>query len=297
MRVAVTGASGFLGSHIALGLSARGHEVVGVVRNPERASWLAERGITLKQADLRDRASLARACSGLDAVVSNAAPASDLAGADVDAFVQADCAATDNVIGAALDSGIPRFIHISSVAVYQLYWPCQRVSEDHRRRSGHPLDLTRLVTRRGYAESKARSEERVWEAMSRGLHPTVLRPGPIYGSRDGKLTARLLRASTSRLRIVPTVGVPHVHAGDVAQAVCGALDNPASCGRAYNVTGEPVSLYTLAGAVREVTGASGWLLPLPVPLWLGWDNTAATRDLGVRYRPLRDGLVEALRST
>lgn len=294
MRVAVTGASGFLGSHLALGLRARGHEVVGIVRDLQRAQWLRTHDISLVRADLCDRASLISAFDGIDALISNAAPASDPTGSDVSAFIEADRRATENVVEAALAHKLSRLVHISSVSVYRVRWPCRMLAEDHPRRSSDDIDLIGLLTRRGYAQSKARSEEVIWSAIARGLRPTVLRPGPIYGSRDEKLTARYTRAFRSRVRLVPTVRIPHVHAGDVADAVCGALENEASVGRAYNITGQPHSLLEIARAAREVCGASTWLLPIPVPLWLGWDNRAAKRDLGVSYRPLCEGLQEAL---
>jgi nucleoside-diphosphate-sugar epimerase len=295
LTVGVTGASGFLGSHIALELLARGYRVVGVVREPKRAAWLAERGVELRQADLLDREALSRAFEGLQAVVSNAAPAAAVAGDDLEAFVRADRAAAENVVEAALAQGVSRLVQISSVAVYRVFWPFLRVREDHpRKAAGQGLDLTRLVTRRGYAESKALSEEVIWQAIPRGLEPTVLRPGPVYGSRDPKLTARYQRAMAARFRLIPTVRLPHVHAGDVAQAACAALANPASIGKAYNITGEPLSLLQVARAVREVTGARTWLIPLPLPLWLAWDNSAAEADLGVKYRSIADGLREAL---
>lgn len=294
MRVGVTGASGFLGSHIAQVLVERGYEVVGIVRSPERAAHLAERGVELRRADLLDRGSLSVALYGLDALVSNAAPASEPSGGDIEAFVQADRAATTNVVEAALGAGVHRLVHISSVSVYRVFAPCRLIREDHPRRGPQERDLLSLLTRPGYAESKARSEEIVWEAAARGLLPTVLRPGPIYGSRDEKLTARYRRGLSGRLRLVPTVRLPHVHAGDVAMAVAGALKAQSSVGRAYNVTGEPVSLLSVARAARAASGASTWLLPVPIPLWIGWDNAAVCRDLGVSFRSLEEGLREAL---
>jgi nucleoside-diphosphate-sugar epimerase len=296
-RIGVTGVTGFLGSHLAEGLLACGADVVGIVRDPARAEWLEARGIALRTADLLDPASLASAFTGLDAVVSNAALASEPAGHDLEAFAEGDRRATTHVVDAALAVGVTRLVHVSSVAVYRIRWPCTRIREDHPRRGrGTHLDINQLVNRRGYADGKARSEEVVWAATARGLRPTVLRPGPIYGSRDPKLTARYRRAMEGRVRIVPTVGVPHVHAGDVAKAAAGALANDASIGRAYNVTGEPESLWGLLKTVRELAGTGPWLIPVPIPLWVGWDNDAARADLGVVFRPLRDGLAEALRS-
>lgn len=292
MRVGVTGATGFLGSHLVRGLVAQGFDAVAIARDPARAAGL---GVEVRQADLTDSDQLRDAFTGLDALVSNAALASALAGDDLEAFAEADRAATARVVDAALAVGVSRFVHVSSVAVYRITAPCRRVREDHPRRApGAGYDLVRWVTRRGYADGKARSEQVVWDAIGRGLRPTILRPGPIYGSRDPKLTARYRAAMDRRVWVVPTVGVPHVHAGDVALAAVGALRNDASVGRAYNVTGEPTSLAALAREVRAAVGRGPWVVPVPVPVWVGWDNSAARADLGVTFRDLRDGLAEAM---
>ncbi len=295
MKIGVTGATGFLGSHLALALVERGADVVGVVRSPEKGRWLEERGVRLVRGDLLDPDAVRRAFDGLDAVVSNASPSTDDAGSDLDAFVARDRLATSHVVDAALDAGATRFVHISSVSVYRMRRPCRRVPVDQPHRTRGKLDLTRLVTRRGYPDCKASSEQVVWAARERGLRPTVLRPGPVYGSRDEKLTERWKRGMARRVRLIPTVGIPHVHAGDVAAAAAGALANDDSIGRAYNVTGEPTSLWEVARAFREARGDGPLLVPVPIPLWLGWDNTATERDLGVTYRSLEDGWREALR--
>ncbi len=297
--IGVTGATGFLGSHLARVLSNRGAQVVGIVRTPARGEWLTEsHDITFRKADLRDRASLHAGFDGLDAIVNNATlTMTTLAksGGDWEAFMDAERQGTSNVIEAALQAGVPRLVHISTVAVYRLRGLYGQVREDHPRRDpGGSFDLGHLVTRPEYAAGKALSEELVWSAMERGLRPTVLRPGPVYGSRDPKLTQRYLKAMERRIRVVPTIRLPHVHAGDVAIAAAGALHNDASEGQAYNVTGAPVSLIEVARTLRRLRGGGPWLLPLPVPLRMGWDNSAAERDLGVRFRSLSDGLQEVL---
>ncbi|HHO54228.1 MAG TPA: NAD-dependent epimerase/dehydratase family protein [Deltaproteobacteria bacterium] len=301
MRVGVTGATGFLGTHIARELLDRGADVVGIVRSLERGAELEARGVTLRRADLMDPEALVAAAEGLDALVSNASPAVGGSDGDPQALISADRRATQNVVSASLAAGVPRFVHISSVAVYRMRLPWRSVREDHPRRTAAGrrwprrwLDLGALVTRPGYADSKAVSEEIVWAATAQGLRPTVLRPGPVYGSRDTKLLGRYLAAMEQRIRVVPGIGLPHVHAGDVAAAVVGALVNEQSIGRAYNVTDAPRSLLSVARTVRAIRGHGPVLIGIPLPLWIAWDNSAAQRDLGVRYRSLDDGMREAL---
>ncbi|MBX2801631.1 MAG: NAD-dependent epimerase/dehydratase family protein [Myxococcales bacterium] len=289
--VAVTGATGFVGSHICEALVEAGATVVGVVRNPDRARWLEHHGVQLRAADLLDAPALSRALHGAHAVVGNASIAVGGTRDDVDERLHAEARGQQNLVSAALEQGIQRLVHISSVAVYRCMRPWQRVPPTH---PVGPRGLTRWVTKPGYAAAKARAEQIMWQAQARGLQPTVLRPGPVYGSRDPKLTQRYVSAMRSSIRIVPTVGVPHVHAADVGSAVVGALANPRSIGRAYNVTGDPVSLWRVARAARQALHAKTVLLPLPVPLWLAWDNADTRDDLGVRFRSITSGMREAL---
>ncbi|TNF27790.1 MAG: SDR family NAD(P)-dependent oxidoreductase [Deltaproteobacteria bacterium] len=294
VTVAVTGATGFVGSHIALELAARGMRVVGVVRSPEKGRWMAPHGVTLVHGDLTDRDSLATAFAGADVVVSNAALGSRQG--EMADFERVNRDGTAHVFDAAHAAGVRRVVHISTVAVYRtrLY---RAMTEDAR-----PYDTERrrfnwsdLTTDWRYARTKTLAERVAWErARAHGIALTCLRPGPVYGSRDPKATADLVRSLDRRVRMAPTVGVPWVHAGDVAMAVVGALDNPSSAGRAYNVAGPPVSLYRVLSAMKRALDKPTLLVPVPVPIWVRFDTAAAERDLGFTARPLAEGIAEAM---
>lgn len=296
LRIGVTGATGFLGSHTALELRERGATVIGVVRNPAKGAWLEAAGLELREADLSDPEALRRAFEGLDAVVSNATLPGGPHVTDVERFLEEARATIRNVVDAALAAGVPRMVHISSVSAYRSAWPWRTVRESDPLRERSSGDILSLATTRGYAASKAEGEKVVWQAIDRGLEPTVLRLGLIYGSRDTKLTQMYARRLHGAVRVVPTLQMPHVHARDVAAAVAGALLNPVSVGRAYNVTGPPHSLWSVARAARRALGRGPWLLPVPVPVRFRFDNEAAERDLGVRFRSVEDGMREAFRS-
>src|SRR5262245_9536432 len=96
-RIAVTGATGFIGRYIVQALVARGARVIGVVRSPDKG---ADLGIELRRADLGEREDLAHAFAGADAVVSNAAVIAlgDVAPADV---LRTNVEGTRNVFEAA----------------------------------------------------------------------------------------------------------------------------------------------------------------------------------------------------
>jgi len=303
MKVVVTGASGFLGSHIARAFIDAGHEVVAAVRNPKKAAFLEAWGVRLATADLTDPASLVAAFHGADAVISNAALGSNQG--DMQAFERVNCQGVRDLFDAAHEAGVPRIVHISSVAVYRtrLFAAMDEATRpyDPERRRFNWSDAT---TDWRYARTKTLSENIAWErAAAHGIALTTLRPGPIYGSRDDKATAKLVaQLTTTRVRFVPTVGVPWVHAGDVAGASRTALTRPESIGKAYNVAGPPVSQARFMRAMRRALTARGEvslarLIPLPVPIWVRYDTGAAERDLGFSSRAIEDGLAEALGSS
>ena len=295
--IAVTGASGFVGSHIALALLPEGANVIAAVRSPAKAAWLAAQGVVVRGADLEDRAALAAAFAGADGVVANAALGSNQG--DVETLAKTNVEGVRNTLAAAHDAGVTRVVAISSVAVYRtrLY---RAMTEDT---PGYDTVTRRfnwsdVSTDWRYARSKTLAEAAAWADAARlGLELTCLRPGPVYGSRDPKATAKLLAAIRRPLRFVPTVGVPWVHAGDVAAATVAALAGSAAIGKRYTLAAPPVSLYRVMRALKRALAARGekglaWLVPVPVPVWVRFDTTAAERDLGFRPRSIDAGMAE-----
>ena len=113
--VAVTGATGFLGRYISVTLLERRAKVVGVVRDPSRRPELGRLGLEFRIADLADRAALARAFDGVQAVVANAG----LIPQRGRGFIETNVKGTENLLHAAHDAGVRRLVHVSSVAVYR----------------------------------------------------------------------------------------------------------------------------------------------------------------------------------
>lgn len=292
--VAVTGASGFLGSHIACALLDAGASVRAVVRTPARAAWLAARGVEVKQADLVEPDALTTAFRGADVVVSNAALGSGQG--ELADFERINRAGTENVYRAVARAGVRRAIQISTVAVYQtrLY---RRMDEStplrpttHRRR-----DWSDLTTDWRYALTKAQGEALAWSlAEELQIDLTVLRPGPVYGSRDPKLTAHLLERVSRRVVAAPTVGVPLVHAGDVARAVVGAIRNQGSAGNAYTLTGPSESMANVLRTLARVRQTGSRVVSIPIPITVRFDCSAARRDIDFEPRSLLEGLEETL---
>lgn len=294
MKVAITGGTGFVGSHLVEVFDAYGIDVVATGRRVEEG---VRDGITWRRADLSDPDSLRRAFEGCDAVVANAALSPGRAAADDQAFVDANERGSVAQLEAASDVGIDRVVYISTVAVYKTRL-FRRLAEDADRidPDGRGFDWNRFTTDPRYAISKARAERSVWSTASeRGLRVTALRPGPIYGERDGKLSTRYGQWMQRRVTLSPTLRLPHVHAGDVALAALGALEHPASAGRAYNLGGSSERVHDILRIWARHVDRPARLVPVPVPLSVGFDDRAAQRELGFRPRPIEEGVATTAR--
>jgi nucleoside-diphosphate-sugar epimerase len=110
MNVALTGATGFIGSHILVELQEHGHEVTALVRDDAQADVVAKRGATPVVVDLYDRPAVTRVLGDADGAIHTASPG-DVTSADMDSAV------VDAAIDAFTGSGKP-YIHISGLWIY-----------------------------------------------------------------------------------------------------------------------------------------------------------------------------------
>ncbi|PCJ44681.1 MAG: epimerase [Moraxellaceae bacterium] len=285
--VAVTGASGMIGVYICRSLLKAGAKVIGVVRTPSKAAFLAEEGVEFRQADLNDPASLQQAFKGCDAVVSNAAMyiASKSMG-NWKAHEKANQEGTGNVMEAAHLNGIKRVIQISTFGVYK-FSITRSINEQSPQING--------AKRQGgpYRATKQTSEALAWEiAKTKDLDLTTLRPAGVYGARDNNLIRPMYKLLRLPLLLLPSISFPFVYAGDVANAVVGALENDSSIGEAYNVGGDIHQVSDVLGALISVLDKKPKLFSLPLPISIKVDNSKAERDIGFKNCPLEIAMEE-----
>lgn len=252
MKAFVTGATGFVGSHLAEALVRRGDQVTALVRSPHKADRLRELGVELVPGDLHAQAALARGAAGADVVYHVAG----LVAARSDAeFLAGNREGTRNVVAAAEAGSARRFVFVSTMAAGG---PAER---------GHPLsgnEPPRPVTR--YGRSKLAAEAVV---RASSLEWTILRPPMVYGPRD---TEVLKVFRIARTGIAPVFGdgtqeLSAVHAADLAEALVAAGTAPATVGGTYYAAHPEV--FTSAAFVRAVARAIGRrarVIPLPLGL-------------------------------
>ena len=180
MKALVTGAAGFIGSHIVERLLAQGHEVRAFVRPTSDCSFLEGLGAELARGDVTDIESLRAAMPGIDAVFHAAANVSNWG--PWKEFEAVTVRGTENTLRAAADAGVKRFLQVSTNNVYD-----DRVRK--RRRLDESGPFTTGPSAFGhYSLSKVLAKKAAFRYHAEGaLAVSAIRPGWVYGPRDRNL--------------------------------------------------------------------------------------------------------------
>ena len=229
----MTGASGLLGACLVDRLRARGTplRLLDVVPPPDDAGA----GRDFVRADIRDRRALADACRDVEVVYHLAAAQRmkpQFAGLDEDEIYAMNLAGVENVLAAALETGVRKVVHISSSGVYGIPRSVP-VGEDHPQR---PLGA--------YGRSKIAGEEVCRRALERGLDVTIFRPMSLFGPRMTGVFVLLFEWVRQGKAIYLLGGgrnrVQMASAWDLADACLLAAERPASRGEILNLGAEEV---------------------------------------------------------
>ncbi len=237
MKVALTGATGFVGSHILAELQAHGHEVTALVRDNAQSRAVADRGATPAIVDLYDRPAVVKAFSAADGAIHTASPG-DATSADLDSAV------VDAAIEAFDGTGKP-YLHISGVWIYGTN---TAITEDS------PFDAPAMVS------WKKPIEQRVLEAG--GMRGVVIASSVAYGDGGGGIPGLLLgspRDPAGNLIMLGT-GEQHwstVHVADLANFFRQVLEDDSAKGYYVVGNGLNTTVAELTEAAAVATGASG----------------------------------------
>ena len=248
MKALVTGATGFVGGHLAETLRRRGAEVTALVRSPAKAAPLTALGVRTVQGDLHDQAALREATRGQDVIFHVAGL---VAARDEADFLRGNRDGTASLLAAA-EAGetVPRFVLVSSMAAAG---PAPR---------GRPLtgdEPPAPVT--AYGRSKLAGEAVVRAAS---IPWVIVRPPMVYGPRD---TEVLKVFRIARLGVAPVFGdgsqeLSAIYGPDLAEALVAAATSERTVGRTYYACHPEV--FTSAGFVRAVGAAWRGVAAAPV---------------------------------
>jgi dihydroflavonol-4-reductase len=253
VRVLVTGATGFIGSHIALALSRDGAALRVVHRRHSPTDLIDDLPADRCIGDILDPASLAAACDGVEAVVHCAA---QMRGRDGPrARLESHRQGTRNMLAAASAAGVRRFVYISSVA--SLGIPRQPPAESDA--SVRPLDETH--TWQGdpaawpYGFVKHEAEQWVRRAAHEGLGAVIVNPALVIGPGDRHRVSNILIWHILHGRVPPLLpgGLNVVAVEDVAAGAAAALAHGRS-GDRYILCGENRTLADLIRTTARLVG-------------------------------------------
>lgn len=259
MKSLVTGGTGFIGSHLVERLLAAGHEVKVLVRDKCKGAWLKEKGAQLITGDIVNPASLAQATEGIDTIFHLAAHVTEWG--PWQRFQDITVEGTGNLLTAASEADVSRFLHVSTATVYDDRF-CRRariIIED----APHGARGDRAYG--NYSKAKVLAERLVWRFhQERKIAATVVRPAWVYGPRDLTILPRLIEHLKGPLAC--WIGsadpvVDPIYVTDVAECVYLAATSEQGIGHAYNVA-PPQEV-----RLREFLGALCRELDLPPPQW------------------------------
>lgn len=255
----VTGATGFVGSHVADTLAARGERIRALARSSADTSHLQSLGAEIVLGDFTDPAAVAQAVDGVDTIIHAAAKVGDWG--PVDEYRAVNVEGLRTLLEAVRGKPLKRFVHVSSLGVYE-------ARHHHGTDETEPLPAHHID---GYTQSKVECENLALEYQRKYNIPlTIVRPGFIYGPRDRNVLPRLAERLRKRDVVYIAWGkyaLNTTYVGNLVDAIFLAAESPQAIGEVFNITdGEFVSKRQFFEAIADGLGLSRPLAS--VPLWL-----------------------------
>ncbi len=265
MKIVVTGANGFLGSHVVEQLLARQHQIVALIRPAARAPHWADR-VTLQRVDLRAPKGLDDMLAGVDVVLHIAAATSG----SEDAQFAATVGGTEKLLDAVAKAGIRKVVLISSFVVYD--W--DRIDGELTENSA--LD-DNIYDMGGYGIAKLWQERiAMRHAQAHGYQLMSLRPGFIWGKDHANIAGMGRKFGKIMMVMGPTNKLPLSYVENCAQAVVAAAESTLPGSTEYNVIdSESISAWRYAGDYLKGAGVKAFRVPVPYAAGLLMAKTAS----------------------
>jgi nucleoside-diphosphate-sugar epimerase len=266
VKVLVTGATGFIGSHLLDRLVERGDEVRILTRCGENVDRLAQVDVKVYCSDLTDYKSVEAAVDGVDHLLHCAArtgPWGPWAEYEI-----ANVHGLKTLVDAAMTAGVKRIVHVSSIAA-------------HAVDVGGTADETSplLGGSDPYSRSKVVGEQLLQQLIrDKGAPVSIVRPGLVYGPRDTNSFGRFARLVEQSKMVIIGSGnnhLPLIYVSDVVQGILLASEAGQAIGRAYLlVNDEPVTQRDYFNAIARELGVPPPSRHIPYRLALALGATA-----------------------
>jgi dihydroflavonol-4-reductase len=310
----VTGATGFVGSHLARALAERGDELRILARRSSSLDQLEGLEFERVTGDITDRRAVRRAVAGTERVF-HAAGRTSLRERDRAAVWEANARGARIVFEEALAAGVERVVHTSTVGAIGVAAPNGAIDENATFNAGH-LGIA-------YANSKHEAELEALRAVARGLPVVIVNPSFAFGPDAPRGTSMDL-VRRFLLRRIPAYVDGALNIVDVRDVATGHLlaDREGKVGERYILSGRNFTLDRLFADLARISGVDPppVKLPgkamlglvgvsarahLPVPgepqevrsamHWWTYRNTRARQELGFSPRPHEETLSDAVR--
>ncbi|NVN99542.1 MAG: complex I NDUFA9 subunit family protein [Geobacteraceae bacterium] len=239
MKIFISGATGFVGGHLCKELLQRGHELRLLAH---RAKTEPSDRILYVQGDVTCRDDCIKGAAGCNAVINLVGIIREFPGNGT-TFQKLHIEATANMIAAARENGISRYLQMSALG-------------------------SRPGAASNYHSSKYSAEELLYAS---GLYWTIFRPSLIFGPKDAFVN--MLAGFINKLSMVPIIGdgayrLQPISADDVARCFALALEKPETIGKSYNLCGRDRFTYVeLVDTIARVMGRA-YILKIKNPLFL-----------------------------
>ncbi len=322
MKIFITGATGFIGTHLVKRLAQTEHTLYCLVRKTSNIRELKEIGATLVTGDVTDKNSLLEGMEGCDWLL-HLANVYSFWESNKQIYTEVNVEGTRNVMECALETGVSKVVHVSTAATY-----------------GKPADSPFVeesavgsVRFSEYARTKYAGDQIAWELYEKkGLPLVVIYPGSVVGPGDSKASGKYISDLLRRrlpATVLPNSVLTVVYVMDVVEAIVSAAEKENNISEKYLIGKHQLSVGESNEMISEISGVPLPKIRLPdslamfnailltaladlikkPPLWgmstdqiktmregFRFDGSKAERELGITYTPIRDALEETIAS-
>ncbi len=322
MKIFITGATGFIGSHLVKMLDGSGHRLYCLVRKTSNTSYLKNLDVELVIGDVTEQNSMFEAVKKCDWII-NLANRYTYWEPDKSIYRKVNVDGTRNVMECALEAGISKIVHISTLGIYGK-------PADFPFNEDSPVGQERFSE---YFKTKYEGDLIAWEMFkTKNLPLVMIYPVAVLGPGDPKTTGQYIRRLINRqmpARVFEDKIFTFVHVKDVATAIIKAAEKENNLGEKYIIGNSRLTFGEVNRMVSEISGVAlpkmclpdfmvainarllTWLADLikKPPLWMlsvdqikvmkegaAADGTKAEKELGITYAPIRQAIEDAIAS-